>query len=459
MAAPTEPTYHYYTILPEHGPSRVLLLPTQGGWTLPNWSTHEPHFWQSCDHVNRTMLEMYGVNVTTLRCVRVHRDPETGMSVRVHSLDNHSPDWQPPEGAHWLGRNELASFHLVIPAHRTLIETAFNEAEGTNGSPLRVPWSRRGWYAEAVRWIEAKVGRTGSQMLGPPEQLRAWDRSCVFRVPTSAGNLYFKALPRMFAHELPLLERLSDWHPRNFPRLLAVDAQRLWLLMEDFGGTALHTVAEVAVWEAALAELGRLQIELAPKASTLVANGVPYRELDWLSTHIDWLLDSLPGLNVYGRTPLSGEELSQLREFAPRLKAMCSELESYNLPLSLEHGDLSASNIVVNDRFIYFDWSDCSITHPFFSLTVFYGEGGVTLPNAPHVEARLRDAYLQPWTRFEPLDRLRSAFELAQVLAPLHGALGYYTHILPNMEHKWEMENMPPFFLRIMLDRVMKRET
>jgi hypothetical protein len=346
-----------------------------------------------------------------------------------------------------------------MPAHSTLIEAAFDEAEGSSDSPLRVPWSRRGWYWDAVRWIEAQVARTGSQMLGPPEQLRAWARSCVLRVPTAGGNLYFKALPRMFAHELPLLERLSERHPRNFPHLLALDAPRLWLLMEDFGGTTLHTIADVAVWEAALAELGRLQIELAARTDRLVANGVPYRGLDWLSAHIDWLLDSLPGLNVYGHTPLSGEELSQLREFARRLKEMCSELESYNLPLSLEHGDLSASNIVVNDRFIYFDWSDCSISHPFFSLTAFYGESGVRLPNVPEVEARLRYAYLRPWTRFEPPDRLRSAFELAQVLAPLHGALGYYTHILPNMEHKWEMENMPPFFLRIMLDRLLKRET
>lgn len=460
MAPTAERTYRYYTILPEYGTSRVLLLPTKDGWTLPNWSTAEPHFWQTCDHVNRAMLEMYSIHVTTLRCMYVYHDPETGLRQRVHSLDNHSPDWQPPEGARWIDRDGLVSLRLAVPAHRQLIEVSFDEAEGVGDSQLRVSWSRRGWYETAVRWIEDQVEQIGSYMLGSPEQLRAWDRSCVMRVPTSRGNLYFKALPPMFAHELPLLDKLAEWHPRNFPHLLVVDTEHIWMLMLDFGGRTLDTVADVEVWEGALRELGRLQIELAAKADTLVSAGVPYRGLDWLSNQIDWLIESLPNLNTYGQTPLTIEELSQLCELAPRLKEKCAELGGYNIPLSLEHGDLWASNIVVKEEgFLYFDWSDCSIAHPFFSLTVFYGETGVELPSSPEIEARLRDSYLQPWIRFEPPDRLRHAFEIAQVLAPLHGALGYYTHILPNMAHKWEMENMPPFFLRVMLERMLKRET
>lgn len=454
MAAVPPRNYRYYTILPEHGTSRVLLLPTEAGWTLPNWSMQEQRYWQSCDHINRAMLEMHGVHVTTLRCVRVHSEPDTGQRERVHSLDNHSPDWQPPEGARWIGRDQLGSLPLAAQAHRALIEASFDEAEGISDSPLRVPWARRGWYAEAVRWIEEQAGHLGSRLLSAPEQLRAWDRSCVLRAPTSGGDLYFKALPRMFAHELPLLDKLVGWHPRNFPRLLSVDAERLWLLMEDFGGVTLDNVSDVRTWEAALGELGRLQVELSTKAEELIASGVPYRGLDWLSAHVDWLIDGLPELNRLGQTPLTGEELSRLRELAPTLKQMCADLGGYNLPLSLEHGDLWAPNIVVkDDSFVYFDWSDCSISHPFFSLILFYGESGVELPNAPQVEARLRDVYLQPWTRFEPPDRLHAAFNIAQVLAPLHGALGYYTHILPNMERKWEMANMPAWFLRIMLER------
>jgi hypothetical protein len=264
----------------------------------------------------------------------------------------------------------------------------------------------------------------------------------------------------MFAHELPLLDKLAAWHPRSFPRLLGVDAERHWLLMEDFGGEGLVAVGDLGTWEAALSGLATLQVELAAKADLLVAAGVPYRGLDWLAAGVDWLVEALPRTGDAGGAALADEELSRLRRLAPRLKGMCAELGSYNVPLSLEHGDLWPSNIVVKqDGFIYFDWSDCSISHPFFSLSILYGETGVERPIFPEVDSRLRDAYLHPWTRYEPLDRLHTAFSLAHVLAPLHNALGYYTHILPNMEHTWEMENMPAYFLRATLARAGKLAT
>lgn len=52
-----------------------------------------------------------------------------------------------------------------------------------------------------------------------------------------------------------------------------------------------------------------------------------------------------------------------------------------------------------------------------------------------------------------PLQHLRAAFELAQVLAPVHAALIYHLSILPQFEARWEMEDMVGYYLRLLLRR------
>ena len=69
----------------------------------------------------------------------------------------------------------------------------------------------------------------------------------------------------------------------------------------------------------------------------------------------------------------------------------------------------------------------------------------------PNVRERLRDAYLEPWAAVVPGADLTSAFELAQPLAALHHAIIYHTVVLPNMEVKWELDLMLPFYLKMAL--------
>ena len=61
----------------------------------------------------------------------------------------------------------------------------------------------------------------------------------------------------------------------------------------------------------------------------------------------------------------------------------------------------------------FFDWTDICIAHPFFEMatiieTVF--DKSALQPEVD-VRTRLRNAYLQPWTEYEPMERLIEAFE------------------------------------------------
>ncbi len=71
-------------------------------------------------------------------------------------------------------------------------------------------------------------------------------------------------------------------------------------------------------------------------------------------------------------TGLSPEQREALAALTPRLHELCAELDGYGLPPAIEHGDFWAGQIIAGPQgFTFLDWSDSSISHPFFSLLLF----------------------------------------------------------------------------------------
>jgi hypothetical protein len=235
---------------------------------------------------------------------------------------------------------------------------------------------------------------------------------------------------------------------------LALDVERRWMLMPAFSDQTLDKLPDIEHWEEALRQFARLQIALAERVDHLVALGCPERRLTDLAGRIAPLLADTEALLLGQPGSLAPEQVAALRTRAPEFEALCAELARYNLPETLEHGDFWAGQVVVGDgAYVFIDWSDSSIAHPFFSLNFFIEsiEAWDLLPSQADTRARLRDAYLEPWTAYEPIERLVAAFELAQQVAPFHYAAIYHRSILPAMENRWEMERMVPFFLRMLL--------
>jgi hypothetical protein len=134
---------------------------------------------------------------------------------------------------------------------------------------------------------------------------------------------------------------------------------------------------------------------------------------------------------------------------------MCAELARYRVPMTLEHGDLHPWNIAVRDgAWIVYDWSDSCLSHPFFSMVTMLGRTG-SIADCPDADGRLRDAYLQEWTAFEPMERLREAFDLAQSLGLVHQALGY-DWIDAHLEEsaRWEWSGGATNWLQSLLKRM-----
>ncbi len=326
----------------------------------------------------------------------------------------------------------------------------------------RVPWSRIGWFDRATAWIVEQVTRLGYTMIAPIEQLhvRAW--STVLRVPTAGGLLYFKAVAPGFAHEPALTQYLSVHWPECIPHVLAVDTEHRWMLMKDAGNPLRRlllsgdTDANKVYLEQAFSRYAQLQIESADHTDTLLSLGCPDRRLHVLPSLFENIIADSAILLIGQKGGISEAELEQLRNFTPRVREMCDELASYQLPDTLHHDDFHTNNILINEHgYVFFDWGDSAITHPFCSMFIALRSAKYRLHYDENTLLRLRDAYLEPWAMqvaYASKEQLLAAFDITQRLGMLSRALTWYQVVSPLEERtKWEYEDAVPYWLRMFL--------
>lgn len=385
------------------------------------------HFWQSTEAVNRAVEDTFGLHVITLRCLHTAYDEATH-TVRNVYLQRYLSGGVPADMA-WFALDALPD-GSTPDIHDWL---------ATLDDPAHPVWYRLDWYEKLIRSLGA---------FERLEQLRSWERSSVWRVAQQGETRYLKITPPMFDHEAALTRWLGQRFPQSFPQVVDDDA----LLMADYGGVELITRPEPSLWAGAMRRMGEIQRELIPGRETLAALGVPVRPLAWIRERAAaFLLDD--GVCRIGDYPLTVEEAARLRAAVPRLLRLIDEIDALGIPLTLEHGDLWHGQIVVRDGdFIFTDWSDATITHPFFSLAFFSAELANDLPDHPGAAVRIAEAYLHEWVAYAPPERLHEVCHRAvQVVSPLYSALRYQYDILPQMAQRWEMHNMVTYYLRHVL--------
>src|SRR5207247_11330464 len=137
-------------------------------------------------------------------------------------------------------------------------------------------WTRPGWFKQATAWLEHQAATRG-WTIHVVEQIRTWEFSCVLRVLTDHGELYFKAMPRAYAGEVALIQRLAKWYPAWLPSVEAADLGRRWVLMRACGGRSREAGAPLADWQRVARAYAQLQLASAQKVHRLRAIGCPDR--------------------------------------------------------------------------------------------------------------------------------------------------------------------------------------
>lgn len=451
------PDFHfdYYSIIPHRTKPQVLMLSDETGWSLPYFVPYEHHFGM-VGHINQAIKAQLGLDLTVLRCFYNDRNRETKTGCRVYAMENRSPHWTLPTNGRWVEFQELDSLTLAIPKLRQILEAWFAELTSNNIPTLRVPWAIIGWFDQAAAWIHLQLNHLGLSATAPIEQVKNWGISCLLKVTTTAGNLYFKATPMTWTKECTKTHFLAQMYPSHLPELLAVNTEQQWMLMQDFSGLHLEKVADVTKWEEALRLFAQMQIEAVDQVAKLLNIGFPDRRIDRLVSQIEPLLADTKTLMPSSGPGLSETEIETLRSYAPQIKAMCCELANYGIPPTLVHGDFHPQNVVVTDeRYVYFDWSDAAVAHPFFDAILFLQDIEQKLPNIPDVRVRLHNTYLEPWTVYMPMPRLMEAMKRCQPLTALYQAISYH-EITRNLEDsaRWETANGVPGYLKILLTQI-----
>jgi hypothetical protein len=294
------------------------------------------------------------------------------------------------------------------------------------------PWQEKEWRDEAEAWIAEQLADRGSPATTPSEQIHNRPWSTVLRVPTSEGDLFFKAGGPTQKFEPGLLKILNERLPDYALPLLAAEPERGWTLLPD-GGPTLRKANEgkpnLAAWLEILPRYARMQIASADWLFNLENAGAPNRRVNKLATaYLDILNDSEAIVISDEEDALDAGQHARLVKAAPAVEQMAAELDSFGIPSALEHGDLHDGNIFAN-RKIY-DWGDAAITHPFFTfllpLRFIAHKLGISEYDQHPDLVQLQDAYFKPWAELAPYDRILDAWKLAHHLSKFQRTIGWY---------------------------------
>lgn len=381
--------------------------------------------------IRSAIRELTGIDTIVLRSVERHVDEERRVLALVLSLDVRS-DAGPAPGAAWWRTADLAAADLPV-TDRELISRVHDDVP----PPERAAWARRGWFDEAAAWIELVVEEHGRTLVGPVEQVSSWCISSILRAETDAGRVYFKATAPspLFVDEGTVTARLAELFPGRVPRPLAVDPERRWMLLDDFG-PVVGWGAEADTKLGVVSVIGQLHVDASTHGEEVLAAGALDRRSEWLAARVEAL--------ARGELVLDEPDASRFAALCARLVEDCGRLADGPVPSSLVHGDLHLANVAGEDgSYVIFDWTDACLAHPFLDLLAVMVEKDETLRIA------LRDAYLRAWSDVASPDELLELWRIAEPLACVNQAISYRS-IVENVEpgSAVEMEQMDAYWAR-----------
>jgi hypothetical protein len=313
-------------------------------------------WWSSVEPVTEHLDRVLGVPTSVLRLVEGTGQGTNGGSVTYQVEAYGTPD----------------------PAALTAADHEFPD------TPLRLPWAKPGGPAELIAWADRHVTRTG-----PPVQVKTWNLSCVYRMPTDRGQVWVKALPPFFAAEPTAIRLVSEQDPTLVPELIA--AEPLRVLIADAPG--------VDCWVPTPEQITSIVPRLVRAQAALAGERHP--DLTEL--------------------PISSPEVPGSAEQAEKLLAT-------GLPMTLLHGDFHPGNWQsdgVTHQVI--DWADAHWGHPALDaarLWTFL---------APELRPLLADVWVRAWLEQAPDSDPATALDLAVPLVHVFNATRY-REFLANIE-------------------------
>ncbi|MFT4295023.1 MAG: aminoglycoside phosphotransferase family protein [Micropruina sp.] len=286
--------------------------------------------------------------------------------------------------------------------------TPWDGADPLAPHPLRQAWARPGGPQEQLRWARERLAASGIAVTGPATQVKTWNLSAVWRMPTDAGELWFKVVPDFFAHEGAIMSALG---PPAVPAVYAAEPGRT--IMANVSGSNFDAAG--AALPPMIEKLVELQADWIGRADELLTLGLPDRrltaELPRIEVVVSGHLGEVP--------PDRRDALLGLVDDLPRRFAA---IEACGVPDTLTHGDFHPGNVLGRPGgHAIMDWGDSCLSHPLTDELAF------ARPLSEPDRALAGQVFGTAWRRVVPgCDPERAATLLRPVL-PLLAAVTYAT--------------------------------
>lgn len=268
--------------------------------------------------------------------------------------------------------------------------------------PLRLAWARPGGPDDYLAWAREALADAGRPVVGNPAQVRTWNLSTLWMLPTSAGPVWLKAVPPFFAHEGAVLERLRAF---PVPRLIARTGDAL--LMEGVPGDDRYDPPIDAA-----CRMVDLLIDIQTSTDPETLPPVPV----WTPASLAPVAERTLRLAA----EVAVEDRAAVTRIIDGLPELQTALDACGLPDTLVHGDFHGGNVRGDDdRLVILDWGDSGIGHPLLDVAAFTER--MPAPSA----ARVTEHWLDAWRRAIPGSDPARALELLRPYAAVRQATLY----------------------------------
>lgn len=342
---------YLYAILPHPTEAKILMCSYGSSYFMPYVHKKEDIDFNDFITIKKLIEEKLKISFNILYYASQNYDKSKRQNHAIYVLEHNLSIEEIKEG-YWVDLNTLKNLTLKDPEHKLVIEEYLTEIDSGNTPELRPNWARRDWFESASQWIKEQLLELNYQQVSSIECIKSWGMSCVLRVKTTAGNIYLKessTLP-LFCNEPLVTSELAKLFPEHIPVVLAIETERYWMLLADFG-EPVGRKAPVKTQKDIYSLLAQIQIKSVQHIDKLLSIGCLDRRLEWLATQIDILFNDAIALSQ-----MQPDEIEQLQNLAPYLKEQCAQLASYQIPQTLVHGDLHLGNVAFsNDSYILFD--------------------------------------------------------------------------------------------------------
>ena len=273
--------------------------------------------------------------------------------------------------------------------------------------PLRLNYARPGGPNAHLAWAAVALRDRGLALTGRPRQLRTWNLSSIWALPTSAGLVWLKVVPPFLLREAVVTARL----PAGVgPRVIAAEGDRLLLMdvpgQDQYSATGAELLGMVDV-------LLSGQIDWLARLDELLALGAA-----------DWRREQLPARiadvvrRCHRRLPTA--ERRRVDQLVDGLERRLAEVEECGLPDTLVHGDFHPGNLRgTAPDFLILDWGEVGVGNPMLDQFAFCRR------LTPGDRAAVEEHWARRWQRLRPGCEPARAASLLRPVRSLMAAATY----------------------------------